>query len=105
MAHLRVADHEGCQVDLAQRVIRLDPGTTKNRESSNLRRAGISGTVIMKIGGWKTRSVFERYAIVNRRDIAEAMVKLESNRRELEGHAISHRGDSVPNHPTSTAIN
>jgi hypothetical protein len=44
-------------------------------------------------------------AIVNRRDIAEAMVKLESNRRELEGHAISHRGDSVPNHPTSTAIN
>jgi hypothetical protein len=31
----------------------------------------------MKIGGWKTRSVFERYAIVSQGDIAEAMRKLE----------------------------
>jgi hypothetical protein len=33
--------------------------------------------VIQKIGGWKTRSVFERYAIVDQRDIADAMQKLE----------------------------
>jgi len=38
----------------------------------NLRRAGVPETVIMKIG-WRTRSVFERYAIVNRNDIADAM--------------------------------
>ena len=38
----------------------------------NLRRAGVAEGVIQKIGGWKTRSVFERYAIVDQRDIAEA---------------------------------
>jgi hypothetical protein len=34
--------------------------------------------VIMKIGGWRTRSVFERYAIVAQSDIKDAMVKLEA---------------------------
>lgn len=44
----------------------------------NLRRAGIAEGVIMKIGGWRTRSVFERYAIVSQTDIAEALQKLEA---------------------------
>lgn len=130
------------QVDVAARTIRLEPGTTKNRdgrevtmtgnihslltqcvagkspESSvftrpdgkpvrdfretwanacksagvpgllfhdlrrtaarNLRRAGIAEGVIMKIGGWRTRSVFERYAIVSQTDIQDAMQKLEA---------------------------
>jgi integrase len=44
----------------------------------NLRRAGIAEGVIMKIGGWRTRSVFERYAIVSQTDIADALKKLES---------------------------
>src|SRR6266568_2456776 len=51
----------------------------------NLRRAGISETVIMKIGGWRTRSVFERYAIVNRTDIADAMARLQASERQLRG--------------------
>jgi integrase len=46
----------------------------------NLRRAGVAEGVIQKIGGWKTRSVFERYAIVDQRDIADAMNKLEIDR-------------------------
>jgi integrase len=44
----------------------------------NLRRAGIAEGVIMKIGGWRTRSVFERYAIVSQTDIADALRKLET---------------------------
>jgi hypothetical protein len=35
----------------------------------------------MKIGGWKTRSVFERYNIVDQRDKREAMQKLEIARK------------------------
>lgn len=57
----------------------------------NLRRAGIAETVIMKIGGWRTRSVFERYAIVSRNDIADAMRKLQTSEAQAEiGHVISH---------------
>jgi integrase len=43
----------------------------------NLRRAGVAEGVIMKIGGWKTRSVFERYAIVDQSDISAGISKLE----------------------------
>ena len=57
----------------------------------NLRRAGISETVIMKIGGWRTRSVFERYAIVSRGDMVDAMQKLQLNQQESQvGHEIGH---------------
>jgi len=41
----------------------------------------------MKIGGWRTRSVFERYAIVSQTDIAEAMRKLEV---QQNGHSFGH---------------
>jgi integrase len=45
----------------------------------NLRRKGVTEGVIMKIGGWKTRSMFDRYNIVNQTDIREALAKLENN--------------------------
>jgi integrase len=145
------------QLDFAERVIRLEPGTTKNGEgrevimtdavytllracvvgkvqsdyvftrengnqvkdfretwakackaagvpallfhdlrrtaARNLRRAGIAEGVIQRIRGWKTRSVFERYAIVTRTDIADAMRKLEAHEREHvteKSHVFGH---------------
>lgn len=60
-----------------------DPRRTAARD---LRRAGVAEGVIMKIGGWRTRSVFERYAIVSQTDIADAMRKLES---QQNGHSDS----------------
>jgi hypothetical protein len=47
--------------------------------SRNLRRPGISEGVIMKIGGCRTRSVFERYAILSQTDIADALKRLEAS--------------------------
>ena len=38
--------------------------------------------MIMKIGGWKTTSVFHRYAIVDRRDMAAAMRQYEEHQRQ-----------------------
>jgi integrase len=139
------------QIDLANRTIRLHPGTTKNKEgrevkmtesvhnllelciegkepddhvftrpdgrkvtdfrgtwdnarkaagvpellfhdlrrtaARNFRNAGIAEGVIMKIGGWKTRSVFERYAIVAHSDIENALDKLEEQRAQMRAEA------------------
>src|SRR5262249_2142037 len=50
----------------------------------NLRRAGVAEGIIMKIGGWRTRSVFERYAIVSRTDMNDAILKLQESERRTE---------------------
>ena len=52
--------------------------------------------MIMKIGGWKTRSVFERYAIVSQSDIAEAIGRLEPR----DGHS-----EETKETPTSNTTN
>jgi integrase len=56
----------------------------------NLRRAGVAEGVIMKIGGWKTRSMFERYNIVDQRDMREALNKLEQAQSEANCHNFGH---------------
>jgi integrase len=45
----------------------------------NLRNAGVPENVIMQITGHKTRSMFDRYAIVNEHDVAEAMDKVQAH--------------------------
>jgi integrase len=50
----------------------------------NLRRAGVAEGIIMKIGGWRTRSVFERYAIVSRSDMNDAILKLQESEKRVE---------------------
>jgi hypothetical protein len=47
----------------------------------NMRRYGVDEGVIMQIGGWKTRSVFERYNIISEADITEASSKIEEGQR------------------------
>ena len=46
----------------------------------NLRRLGVGETVAMKIGGWKTASVFRRYDIVSEADLADAARRLDEKR-------------------------
>jgi integrase len=41
-----------------------------------LLRAGVSEDVVMKMGGWKTRSMLSRYNIVDTTDLADAQAKL-----------------------------
>lgn len=80
----------------------------------NYRRLGVGETVIMRIGGWKTRSVFERYNIVTQADVLDAVTKLENAEQKAnqqqaeqvgqEGQA-SHDSMDVPAEATVTAMN
>jgi len=60
----------------------------------------------MKIGGWRTRSVFERYAIVSRNDIADALLLLQHSEKTNDlknGHIIGH-SDTLPKWEPSHAL-
>ena len=49
----------------------------------NLLNAGVPETIIMRIGGWKTRSVFDRYAVASTGDLTAAMNRWETAARKL----------------------
>jgi hypothetical protein len=59
-----------------------------------LRRAGVAESTIMDIGGWKTRAMFDRYAIKDPRDIAAAIEKREQARAE-NSHDFGHDSPSA----------
>jgi hypothetical protein len=44
----------------------------------NYRRAQVTEDVIMRIGGWKTPSMFRRYNVVDERDLTEAAERLSA---------------------------
>jgi hypothetical protein len=45
----------------------------------NLRKAGVPESVATKISGHKTRAVFERYNIVDAKEVAEAMRRVQAD--------------------------
>jgi len=59
----------------------------------NLRRAGVHENVIMDMGGWKTRSMFDRYAIVNPEDTRRALEALTAMRQSPVSPPFSPRAE------------
>ena len=55
-----------------------------------MRRLGIAEGTIMKIGGWKTRSVFDRYNIVDQSDLADAARRMEERHSQLVKEQAEH---------------
>jgi integrase len=58
----------------------------------NLRRLGVHEKTIMKIGGWKTRSMFDRYNIVDEKDLAVAAALLDAKAQQRK---LRHSSDTV----------
>jgi integrase len=52
----------------------------------NLRAAGVPEEIIMRIAGWKTSSIFKRYAIVDKADVRAALQRLERARQMQLDH-------------------
>jgi len=61
---------------LVRKVAHRIPHDYRRSAARNLSRAGVAEGVIMKLCGWLTRSVFDRYNIVAERDLAEGLAKL-----------------------------
>jgi integrase len=68
----------------------------------NMRRAGVSEQVAMRISGHKTRSVFERYNITSGRDIEDAAKKLEAYHAEIGDNSATIQPPAEP--AASTAL-
>ena len=68
-----------------------------------LRRAGVPQSVIMEIGGWKTDSMFRRYAIVSHADHKAAVEKLEQHRLEISQQGKAENSHDFSHDLASTA--
>ena len=66
-----------------------------------MRRAGVSEGEIMKLCGWRTRSMFDRYNIIDEADLASAVA-----RRFASGQVAAKWGASRAGRPvvSSSAV-
>ena len=63
----------------------------------DFRRKGVSEGEIMKLCGWKTRAMFDRYNIIDEADLAQAVAK------RFQGQTTANKRQTMANIDTPTA--
>jgi integrase len=61
----------------------------------DFRKQGVTEGEIMKLCGWKTRAMFDRYNIIDEADLAEAVA------RRFEGQPTANKRQTMANIPTA----
>jgi integrase len=75
---------------------------------TNARRRGVPESVIMKMTGHKTRSVFDRYNVVSEDDLHEAVKLIESKAGKIPGqlgHFLDTCGSVAAANEKSPSVN
>lgn len=70
-----------------RKYVGLIPHDLRRSAAKALRRAGVSESVIMSVGGWRTTSMFRRYAIVSSADQRAAVEMLELARQQANNNS------------------
>jgi integrase len=87
--------HTKCKCGGSRRYVGLIVHDFRRSAARALRNAGVPESVIMKIGGWKTASMFRRYAIVGKKEQEKAMEALAQARQKKISPEISPAGPNV----------
>jgi integrase len=68
-----IVKRDGLETVIRPRLLGRIPHDFRRTAARNLIRAGVAQHVVMKLCGWKTDSMFRRYAIVDDRDLRSAV--------------------------------
>jgi integrase len=67
----------------------------------DFRRLGVSEGEIMKLCGWRTRAMFDRYNIIDEADLAAAVAKRFNGKEAAKSEGVAQESESL----TSSSIN
>jgi integrase len=71
-----IAKRDGLETVIRPRLLGRTPHDFRRTAARNLIWAGVAQHVVMKLCGWNTDAMFRRYAIVDERDLRDAVEML-----------------------------